>query len=355
MTTLDRYLLWNIAIGICTAAVILVPLFAFLDLLDQLGDVGQGYYTLAGACQYVLLLVPRRLVQLLPFIALLGNVIALGRLAVSLELTAMRAAGWSIMRIAAAPLLIGMLLIVVGAIMEQSVAPSSQQRALTRRSQALSESVELGAGLGIWTRDASRILRLGNVQRRAFPEDIEIIEVNKSGRLATYTRAGSGEIRSDRQWILNDATVESFKGDAVHRSKAARLPWQPFIGDEQIETLTRPAGSLSVVQLFELVHYLRRTGQEADAYALALWRKFGAGLTMIAMVIIAIPFAFGSVRSGIGHRLFLASVTGVAVYLLDQIVSNAGLLLNLRPEVIALAPGIALTALGMWTLRRLAR
>jgi lipopolysaccharide export system permease protein len=172
MNLLDRYLMRQILIGMLIAAAVLLPLFSFLDLLEELEDVGEGSYVLADALRYVVFLVPRRLIQLAPFIALLGNVIALGRLAVTLELTAMRAAGYPVMRIARASLTLGLGVIALLGLLEQFAAPQLQQRALMLRSAALAQSVELGPGLGIWTRDSTRVLRIGVMDARGAPADI---------------------------------------------------------------------------------------------------------------------------------------------------------------------------------------
>src|SRR5690606_28006712 len=102
MSTVDRYLARWLAGGLLIAALVLLPLFAFLDLVEQLDDVGEGFYTAADAFLYVALIQPRRLAQLLPFIVLLGAVVALGRLAAANELTALRAAGLSAGRLGAA-------------------------------------------------------------------------------------------------------------------------------------------------------------------------------------------------------------------------------------------------------------
>ena len=48
----------------------------------------------------------------------------------------------------------------------------------------------------------------------------------------------------------------------------------------------------------------------------------------------------------------LAGITGICVYLLDQIVSNAGLLLNLSHALVALTPGLALMFIGSLWLQR---
>ena len=68
---------------------------------------------------------------------------------------------------------------------------------------------------------------------------------------------------------------------------------------------------------------------------------------MLGMLLFSVPFVVGSVRTGFANRLVLAGVTGIVVYLLNQIFSNIGLILNLNPLLVALAPGTML----IWTAR----
>lgn len=352
MNLLDRYLARQILIGIGIAVAILLPLFSFLDLIEELEDVGEGSYRLGDALRYVALMVPRRLLQLAPFVMLLGNVIALGRFAATLELTAMRAAGYSPVRIARAPVSLGLVVILVMAALEQFVAPVLQQRALVLRSAALAQSVELGAGLGIWTRDSTRVLRIGSMGTRDEPHDIEIMTFDADGWLTEHLRSTAADVAARDRWLLKDVTRKRIDGDRIVTERLPFLDWQSFLTPDQIETLSRPPESLSPTQLSELVKYLRSTGQEYSAYDLALWRKLGAAFTLLAMLLLSVPFAFGSVRTGLGQRLVLAAVIGIGVYLFDQIVANAGLLLDLSPPWVALGPGIALMLLGQQMLVR---
>ena len=72
--TINRYLIRQISAGLFIATLVLIPLFSFLDLLEQLDDVGEGFYQIEDAFLYVALLLPRRFIQLAPFIALLGKI-----------------------------------------------------------------------------------------------------------------------------------------------------------------------------------------------------------------------------------------------------------------------------------------
>ena len=334
------------------ATAVLLPLFSFFDLLDQLEDVGIGTYRVQDAFYYTAMLLPRRFIQIAPFIALLGTVAALGKLAVSSELVALRVAGISPVRISLVPLAVGMLLLVFIAMLEQFVAPQLQQKAISYRAAALHLSAELGRGLGIWTRNEQNILRIGAMHHSKKAIDIEILHLNEEGFLLAHTHAGLADFIDDTQWLLTDVTVRTFTKNKILSTGASSVRWDSFLNPEDIAILTKPPESLSPIELFRHVDFLRETGQEADSYALALWRKAGSAVMIIAMLLLSIPFIFGSIRSGLGNKLVFATIIGIVVYLLDQIIANAGLLLSINPAFVALSPGLTVIILATLWLRR---
>lgn len=354
MKTISRYLTRQILGGLVLAAIALLPLFAFMDLLEQLENVGEGTYEIGDAFAYVALLLPRRLIQLAPFIALLGNVMALGRLAMHHELISLRAAGLSPARISLESLRVGLILVVIMVLLEQFVAPPLQQQAILKRSAALEQSTELGRDLGIWSRDESNILRVGRMPHTNRALDIEILRFDSSGLMENYIHAERADIVDRDRWMLRGVTIKQIDGQSVESEQRVSMSWEPFLDAGQIETLTKPPESLSPTELFRHVRFLRNTGQEAEAYSLAMWRKLGAALTTIAMMLLSVPFVFGSVRTGLGARVVLAGLSGIAVYLLDQIIANTGLLLNMNTAVTALMPGALLILLAVILLRRVA-
>ena len=347
MNILDQYLVKQISMGIFVSAVVLISLFSFLDLVDQLDDVGVGFYQTSDAFLYVLLTMPRRFIQLAPFIALIGNVTALGRLAINLELVSLRSAGYSPVKISAASLKVGFILLVIITILEFLVAPVMQQQAISGRAAALEQSTVAGNNLGIWSRNEQHIIRIDNPQPDTRDSGVEIINLNEDGFLTEYISAEGFDIISDKEWTLYDVTSKLVLEDEIISSRTSSMSWETFLEPDQISTLTKQPESLSPIELFNYIEYLRGTGQEHDIYSLTLWRKPGEILTMLGMLLLSVPFVIGSPRTGFANRLALASITGIVVYLLSQILSNAGLILGLNPVFVALVPGTIL----IWTAR----
>ena len=352
MSLLDQYLMKQISMGIFVSALALIPLFSFLDLIDQLDDVGTGFYQTSDAFLYVLLTIPRRFIQLAPFIALMGNVTALGRLAVNYELISLRSAGISPVKISTASLKVGFILLLIITALEFWVAPVFQQSAIAHRAAALEQSTVAGENLGIWSRNEQHIIRIDNLQLDTKSSAVEIFNLNDNGFISEYISAEGFDIVSDQEWTLYNVTSKLILEDEIISSRTSSMSWETFLEPEQISTLTKEPESLSPIELFNYIEYLRNTGQEYDVYALTLWRKPGEILTMLGMLLLSVPFVIGSVGTGFANRLVLAGVTGIIVYLLDQIFSNVGLILDLNPLLVALAPGTVLIWVARFWLGR---
>src|SRR5690606_41054934 len=74
---------------------VLLGLDVMLTLAGELGNVGQGNYGIPQAVAHVAYTIPRRAYGLFPYVAVIGTLMSLGKLAATSELTALRAIGLS--------------------------------------------------------------------------------------------------------------------------------------------------------------------------------------------------------------------------------------------------------------------
>ena len=68
----DRYMVRSIVLALLPVVLMLLALFSFLALAEELEDVGEGSYTALDAIKVVGLTLPNRLLDLLPVMLLLG-------------------------------------------------------------------------------------------------------------------------------------------------------------------------------------------------------------------------------------------------------------------------------------------
>ena len=112
---------------------LLLTLFSFMALAEELEEVGQGSFTLPDALMVVFLTSPKRIVELLPVTALLGGLLGLGAMANHRELIAIRSVGISKQRIAQTVAVLAGILGVFIIVLQFTVVPGFEREAATLR------------------------------------------------------------------------------------------------------------------------------------------------------------------------------------------------------------------------------
>lgn len=339
MTLFSRYLIRYLFTGFAAAAGLLLPLFSTFNLINELDDVSPGGYHWTQAVLVVLMTLPRSLIDLGPFIALLGGIVGLGLLSKSSELTAIRSTGVSVFRIALVALCAGLLWAVSLGAIDEWVASPLQQRALQIRNVAMAAGNGIDiTGNVLWARRGNTFMTVKSLNEQGQPVGVEIFHYRDDLTLEFYIYARKATIVKGDKWVLQDVRKKQWnKGRETIESKAS-LPWNAFFTPMSLDVLSLPGNTFSIRQLNHYIAYLQQTHQPSMEYRLALWQKLGRPILTLAMILLAIPFAFVAPRSsGLGSRLAVGGILGLLLYISYQIMVNLGLLFALNAALTALA------------------
>lgn len=349
MKIFSRYLLRHLFIGFAAAAGLLLPLFTTFNLINELDDVSPGGYRWTQAVIVVLMTLPRTLIDLGPFIALLGGIVGLGQLSKSMELTAIRITGFSIFRIAMVALCAGLMLTLALSIIDEWVASPLQQQAvqIKNRANALDGSIEQ-AGNILWARRDNEFVTIKSLDEQNQPTGVELFYYRPDHSLETYIYAQTATLSDSRTWVLHNVNQKQWINGKETTETLAKLPWQSLFADMSLLELTMPSNSFSIMQLDHYIAWLKKTNQPSIEFKLALWQKLGHPLLTLAMILLAIPFAFSTPRSpGLGSRLAIGVVVGLLTYVSYQIIVNLGLLFSLNAQLTTLTPSVFLLVVAL--------
>jgi lipopolysaccharide export system permease protein len=353
MQTLDRYIGISFLRSFVLIIIILVTLFSFLELVSQLDDVGKGNFRIHDALVFTCLTMPRRMLDLMPISTLLGSIIALGLLADHGELLAMQAGGMSIQRICWSVIAAGTLLILLTGMLAEMVVPPLDQLARKRRALAISGTGITLTKQGFWARRGFTYIHVGKTLYGGIAADLDLFETDEKGRLTVFTHAREATIEHNDQWVLRDISRKFFTEQGITTQQLPSLILNSFLSSDQVDVLELPADSLSSVDLYRYIGAMHESGQNVDRYALALWRKLSVPLTTGAMVLLSLPFIFGSTRIvTAGKRIMIGSFVGIVFYFGDQLIVHLGLLLSLTPVITAMTPVILISGIALWQLRK---
>ena len=335
---------------------VLLGLDVMLNLVNEFGDVGQGSYGAIQAMTYMAFTVPRRAYELFPTAAVIGALMALGQLAATSELTALRAIGLSRRRIGLA--VAGSVALLTGLMVlsGETAGPWGQRRADTLKASAKSNDTIVAQYSGLWAREGDVILNAqGGEQRDVGGDrwlelrDVRLYEFADNGRLQSLARAKIAEHRPG-QWLLRDVTRTTFQAKSVTRTHVAQEQWDSKLDETALSADIDQPRYLSSNSLSGAIDYRQRNDLDAGEFREIYWGRWFYPINVLALCLAAIPFAFGSLRSGgLGKRLFIGIVFALGFWLLQtQFVRLAGVfkfdyrIAYLMPTLIMLAVSFVL-------------
>lgn len=354
MKLFSRYLLRHVFTGFAAAAGLLIPLFTTFNLISELDDATPGGYHWTQAILVVLMTLPRSLIDMGPFIALLGGIVGLGLLSKNLELTAIRTAGFSIVNIAIAILCAGLIFILALSALDEWGASPLQQRAIQLKNTAIYlDALSDSAHNRLWARRNDEFATVKSLDKHHQPVGVEIFSYQKDLSLQSYIYAENATILDNGRWILHDVFQKKWRYGKEQVSRQDTLTWSSFFSDISLTELAMPVNSFSIRQLCLYIRYLQDTHQPSQEFAIALWQKLGRPILTLAMLLLAIPFTFSHPRSpGLGSRLATGVIVGLLTWITDQIIINLGILLSLNAPLTTVAPPVLLLIIALFLVYR---
>lgn len=357
----DRLVARAVLSALLPVWLILLGFDAISAFAAELDELGEGSYSAADALLYTAYTLPRRIYELFPTAAVIGALLGLGGLAATSELTALRSVGLSRARIVASALLllaaITALMIVVG----ETAGPAGESRAQALVVAAKSEDMAVARWSGLWAREGETIINarqgfLRGEEPATWVEllDVRVFEFDDAGRLASLAHAGRAEHR-DGAWTLFEVERSVFEQRRVLTTSSARERWDSDISPEVLSLGSTRPRYLGAGDLADRIEYMRRNNIDPGAFETAYWGRWFYPVDVLVLCLAALPFAFGTLRSGgFGKRLFLGVVFGVGYFLVQQLSGNLAEVYSIdRRLASAVTPLAVVTASWLYFRRKM--
>ncbi len=356
MNLIARYLLKEVFFAAGFVFLALLVLFSFFDLINELGQLGRGKYGLTQAGLYVLLNMPGHVYEIMPIAALIGTLFALSRLVMNSEFAVMRVSGVSNWKLSAYLGAAGLALALVALGVGELVAPRSEQAAQKLKLRATKSVVAQAFRSGLWVKDGSAFVNVREVQPDSSLHDIRIYEFNDKWELVDITGAQRGIWQDGQNWLLKKVTDTSFSTEGIRVSSESQRQWKSVLSPDILSVLLIAPEKMATPVLLKYIQHLKENRQKAARYEMALWSKLLYPLATPVMMLLALPFAFHSPRSGgINLKIFLGIMAGLGFHLSNRLIAHVGLLNDWPAALTALLPPIIFLGLALGALKWLER
>ncbi|HEY4372724.1 MAG TPA: LPS export ABC transporter permease LptG [Burkholderiales bacterium] len=356
MTVIRRYLAREIYSSTILVLAAFLALFAFFDLIHELGDVGKGHYMLQHAALFVLLTIPGHVYELMPIAALIGTIYALAQLASHSEITVMRVSGLSTGLALRHMAMIGLTFVIITFLFGELVAPISERAAQRLRIDKTSSSIAQEFRSGLWVRDEGRFVNVGEVRPDTSLLRVKIYEFDKDYRLRSISTAARGEYEPPNKWKLTQVQRTVFTPVGTRLEEVPEMEWSSELNPDILSVLLVQPDKMSIVNLYLYIRHLSENRQKVERYEIALWKKAVYPAAVLVMMLLALPFAYMQVRSGgVSLKIFAGIMLGLLFHLLNNLFAHLGAINTWPPFLAAVVPSLLFLLLAgfmMWRAER---
>jgi lipopolysaccharide export system permease protein len=352
MKLLERYIAKTILSAIALVTLMLAGLQIFILFVGELDDIGRMNYGIIQAALYVFLQVPYQVYLFFPMASLLGCLIGLGLMANHRELIVMRASGMSIGQVTLAVLKAALVVIILVTLLGETLIPKLSRFANDQKMQALSEGQTLRTAKGVWLRDKNDFISIGTITADNKLLQVYQFHFDESHHLRLARKIE--EINYENGTWQAHGVAETLLQDKATQAKIIpTMQWDIALKPSILSVSSSEPDEMNLYELRRYVRAQEKNHQAAHTYQLAYLQRLIQPLTTVVMMILAIPFIFGPLRSStMGSKLLAGITVGFGFHIINRFFGPVSQVLQWPPEVAAFAPTFLFALIGLYFMYR---
>lgn len=351
MRKIDQYVMRTVGGAMFLVMVVVLSLDLIFGFIAELEDARNDYQTMQ-ALWYVFMTLPRRIYDYLPLGAFMGCLVGLGAMASSSELTVIRAAGVSLKRIVWSAMKPALVVVVIGLVIGEYVAPPAERMAQSQKAIAQGAGENIASASGIWHREGDVFMHLNAVSPNGDLNGVSLFRFDEERWMLSASFAEKATYQGDH-WRLENVATTLIGEEQLTRETHDVLKWETGLSPEVLSVLIVKPENLPVTGLYTYASYLDDQGLSSANYWLAFWKKVLMPLGTAVMVLVAISFIFGPLRSvTMGFRVFTGLIVGLLFKYMQDLLGPMSLVFGFNPILAILVPIAINAAVGAILMRR---
>lgn len=318
-------------------AIVLVA-FAGLQLIFRFLDESKlvsSSYTLYDTFYVALTALPFRLYQDLPYIVLIAVSTSMGALAQTSQITVLRAAGLTRLR------LFSILALVLAPLCFISLGASQYGILSAEQANRAYKEVRRGKSPdGLWSRDGE-FLVFASLDREGRIQEWTELETpsNSDWSLLGHLNASDVKFSAESSIEISDATRTLFFSESVERHVLPSYSRATVLMPDTLIALSREPELLRLTELTAMIEFAEQHQLNSAVFERTLIQRLGLPITLIALAYLGFQTAFGSWRSrSTAQSVFIAIGFGVLYKYSIELAGPVALLLKIPAVVGILIP-----------------
>lgn len=352
---LDRYVVRRFlgVFGLVLASV--VVLYIVGDIGENIDDMLKNNVPRSVVVDYYKYLTLQILYDVSPIVVLVTTLLTFSILARANELTAFKALGVSLFRLALPAIGVTVLVVLGNVYLQSEILPVSNQKVAQLKNQIKGREVArtyrradrqwlFGQGRYVYN-----YLRYDNARQSL--ERLQVFEFDDNYHLSRRLFTARATYQEEGFWIFDPGWIRSF-GGAPQQANFETFS-EPLLIDypetpDYFTSEIRPPEQMRYFELRDYIEELEGRGEAVPELRVELQKKLSYPSISLVMVLVALPFAFRIGRQGALFGIGLSVVLGMvfmAVFILFSTLGTAGIL---PPAIAVWSPNLIFAMLALY-------
>ena len=348
----ERYIRKILSNFTLVVLVIWIGVYSFFNFLSEMNSIGQFNYTTLEAFRYIALQIPAVAYKHASPVILLGCVLGMGHLATTNQLMVLRISGMSIFKLTVSTIKTALIFVIMVIVIGEIFAPIASDEADKGRSQALGISIASQSQEGFWIRDGENFINVKkNIDGKLF-SGVTVIKVNHpSNKISTVLTSNQATFDGKSMDMQN---IEIFSIDASKEINEVSLKesdsYNQTVSFDQdlIDSLKKEPEELTTWNIYKQIEFLSDNKLRSTIFEVELYKRLVKPITLVAMILLAMLFIFGSSRDvTLGRKIFFGIALGLSFELLSRISGAMALSFDINPVMSTFLPTIVVMVIAI--------
>ena len=351
----DRYITKTLRNYTLVVLLIWLSIYSFFNFLGELNSIGQFDYTVLEAFKYIILQMPEVAYKQASPIILLGCVLGMGYLSTTNQLVVLQASGNSVLKLTALTVKTALIFVFMIIAFGEYIAPIASEEAEKGRAKALGQSYASQNQEGFWIREGGNYLNVEkNIDGNHFV-GVTIIEV-KSNKITSVVKSEDATF-DGKSLKMDNTDIFSINNstDIDEISLKERNSYNKIVSFDQdlINSLKKEPDELTTRNIYKQIQFLSDNKLNSGIYKVELYKRAIKPITLVAMILLAMLFVFGSTRDvSLGRKIFFGVSLGLSFEMLSRIGGAMALSLDFNPMISAVLPTTVVMVIAITLLIR---
>ena len=347
----DRYIRKTLLNFTFVVLLIWLGVYSFFNYLQEMQNIGEVNYSSLEALKYIAFQIPEVAYKHSSPIILLGCILGMGHLATTSQLIVLQASGSSIVKLTTLTVKTALFFIIIFIIIGESIAPIISFEGKKNRAQALGQSYSANGQQGFWIRDGDNFINVKkNFDGKLF-NGITIIELNSLNKINLVVSAQNANF-DEQVMKMENSKIFSIDNlnDVDTISIKERNSYDKNVSFDQglIDSLKKDPEELTTFAIIKQIQFLSDNKLRSGVFQVELYKRLIRPFNLVAMILLAMLFIFGSTRdASLGRKIFFGVAISLSFEMLSRLGGAMSLSFNFDPLISAVLPTIVVMLIGI--------